>query len=536
VWPVCLGVILLLALALRLHDLPTRGTWDADQGHDMLVLRGFVHDGVFPLLGPPTSIGDFHHGALYYYVLAPAAWLGGGDPTIVVGEIALLGVVAAGLVAGLARAVGGLAAGVAAGLLMAVSATAVDESTFLWNPNLVAFGTAVAISGAWRAGVTGHVRWWLLAAAGLAVTMQSHVLGVALLAPMAAWLLREARRAGADETAADETGVARRRLLLAGLGGLLLIAVSYAPLLASELQTGFHESRAAVAFLAGGGQASAAEPLVRMVFVTLRILAWPLTGLLTDALTAGVLAAIGFVGLLVWRVRVAVEPERGLARWIAATLVWSCAVLGVGVSSLASVTPLPVDHYHAFIDPLVFIGTALGIAGLWRLPVAGRATVGTPGRVAAVALVGVLVAWNVTHQPAAVNRDGGYPAAVAAASRIVAGAGDRPGLIVSLPPFKTPEAYAYPLVRAGSSIGLRLTDPKTLTTFVVVCDALFVKECGGPAEDAAAAEESRTVGGAVRLTDRFVAAPGRTISVYLAASASRWPGQRSRVAKPWRVL
>ena len=39
------------------------GTWDADQGHDMLVLRAFVRDGVVPLLGPPTSIGDFHHGA-----------------------------------------------------------------------------------------------------------------------------------------------------------------------------------------------------------------------------------------------------------------------------------------------------------------------------------------------------------------------------------------------------------------------------------------------------------------------------------------
>ena len=43
--------------------LATRGMWDADQGHDMLVLRAFVRDGVVPLLGPPTSIGDVHHGA-----------------------------------------------------------------------------------------------------------------------------------------------------------------------------------------------------------------------------------------------------------------------------------------------------------------------------------------------------------------------------------------------------------------------------------------------------------------------------------------
>ncbi len=69
---VLLGLLALAAL-MRLPDLATRGTWDADQGHDMLVLRAFVRDGVVPLLGPPTSIGDFHHGAWYYFLLAPAA-------------------------------------------------------------------------------------------------------------------------------------------------------------------------------------------------------------------------------------------------------------------------------------------------------------------------------------------------------------------------------------------------------------------------------------------------------------------------------
>ena len=84
-----------LAAALRLPDLATRGTWDGDQGHDMLVLRALVRDGVVPLLGPPTSIGDVHHGALYYYLLAPAAALTGGDsPLAVVFLIALAGIAA----------------------------------------------------------------------------------------------------------------------------------------------------------------------------------------------------------------------------------------------------------------------------------------------------------------------------------------------------------------------------------------------------------------------------------------------------------
>ena len=78
-----LGIVGIVAVAaiLRLVNLSTRGTWDADQGHDMLVLRDLIQRGQVPLLGPPTSIGDFHHGVLYYFLLAPAAALSGTDPT-----------------------------------------------------------------------------------------------------------------------------------------------------------------------------------------------------------------------------------------------------------------------------------------------------------------------------------------------------------------------------------------------------------------------------------------------------------------------
>ena len=78
--------VVVLAAVLRFVNLPTRGTWDADQGHDMLVLRGARPGRASSRCsGPPTSIGDFHHGVLYYYLLAPAAALSGADPLGVVG-------------------------------------------------------------------------------------------------------------------------------------------------------------------------------------------------------------------------------------------------------------------------------------------------------------------------------------------------------------------------------------------------------------------------------------------------------------------
>lgn len=515
-WWLALGGILVLAAFLRFDAVPTRGTWDADQGHDMLTLMAFVRDGVFPLVGPPTSIGDFHHGAAYYYLLAPAAWLGGGDPAVVIGEIAVLGVLAVALVASLARAVGGMVAGVAAGFLMAVSATAIDESTFLWNPNLVAFTSALAVTAAWRAWTTRRARWWLLAAGAQAATMQCHVLGFVLLPPLIVWFVADARRRPATE---------RGALARVGLGTIAVIALSYVPLLASELQTNFHESREAIAFLAGGGQAVAAGPLVRMVFVTLRVLAWPVTGLLIDSLPIGVPTAVIVATFAVWRARVATGPERDLARWLAATMAWSCLVLGIGIAGLASVTALPVDHYHAFLDPLVYLAVGLGLAGLARLgtrvparvPARALARDGRPvtvGGLAVIALVLALAGWNIVRMPPFVARDGGYPAAVVAAQRIVADVEGRTGLIASLPDFKTAEAYLYPVGRLGGH--LRLTVPGTvgLSAYVVVCDDLFVTDCGGPAEDHAVAALAEPL----RLKDRFVAAPGRTISVYVASA------------------
>ncbi len=508
-------ILLGIAALLRLPDLATRGTWDADQGHDMLVLRALVRDGVVPLLGPPTSIGDFHHGALYYYLLAPSAALTGGDsPLAVTLEIALFGIAAVGVTWWLARSIGGPVAGFVAGLAMAVSASAVEESTFIWNPNLIALSSAIALAGAWRAWSSGRARWWLLAAVGTAVTMQCHVLGVTMLPISGALLVADARRRA--------PGPDRQAVVRAGLAGLAIIALTYVPLVVHELTTDFAEVRAALDYLQAGGDPAASPLVTRVLVVFIRVVSWPLTGLITNSLAAAVAALAVVIGIVIWRWRSPDADERTAVRWLGLGLLWTASFLTVAAASLAVVVPgLPNDHYHAFADPMVFVLAGLGAAAAWRTwrESPDRRPAAVPIVVAGV--VGVaFVAWNLAHLPPSVAPDGGFPAAAAAATRIQAATDERAMAIRSLPTFKPADTYGYPLTRDG----VRIVPEDETDTLVIVCDALFEtaigSPCGGPAEDAMLRSDpfpatgTGGTGEAPLMRDRFEAAPGRFVTVY----------------------
>jgi len=493
---VLIGVVALAAV-LRLINLPARGMWDADQGHDMLVLRALIRAGEVPLLGPPTSIGDFHHGVLYYYLLAPSAALSGADPVAIAATIAIAGVAAVAVTWWLARAIGGSVAGAVAGLLMAVSASAVDESIFIWNPNLIALSSSIALAAAWRAWTTGRARWWVVAGIGAIVTMHCHVLGAILLPPIAALWVAAVRRPG------GRGAVARTGLVV-----VALLVLSYVPLAIHELGADFSETRALLAFVAFGGEPSTMALPARLLIIGLRVLAWPLAGLVTNAPAAALLAAAFVVAVLVWRARAATGAERTAATWFAGTLAWTILALTVAASGLATAIPrLPNDHYHAFADPIVFVVAGLGAAAIARWRPKGSPT--AIGPALAGVLVVVIAAFNLATQPPQTAPDGGWPAAQTAATRVIAAAGTEPIELQSLPTFKSAEALAFPLVAAGATVGPAGPDGATR---VVLCDALFEgaigAECGGPAEDAA------TAGNGLRLVDRFEAAPGRWVSVY----------------------
>ena len=516
---VAFTAIVVLAAILRFVDLPTRGTWDADQGHDMLVLRDLVQGGSIPLLGPPTSIGDFHHGMLYYLLLAPAALVSGADPTAVTAWIALGGVVAVAVTGWLARAIAGPIAGIVAALLLAVSASAVEESTFIWNPNLIALSSSIALAAAWHAWQTRRARWWVVAGAAAVVTMHCHVLGVILTPVIAGLLVADLRR---RRDAGQEGG---RRAVLGAAGAWLLLALlSYVPLAIHEVGSDFSELRAAVAFLTGGGGPAAVSLPARVPIVLLRVLGWPLTGLITAAPIPTILATVVVITLAVWRGwLVPATDERFAVRWLGLGLLWTVIALAIGASSLATVVlGLPNDHYHAFADPMVAVLVGVGVAALLRRASAPAITLAArlaPAAIGAI-LLASLVGWNATHQPPASAPDGGWPAAEVAAARILVATGGGPMTLDSLPRVKSADAIRFPVERlAPGSVVTGISGTQAAKTAqVILCDQLFHEtigqDCGGPAEDAAIQRLVGATSAPPTVLDRFQAAPGRWISVY----------------------
>jgi 4-amino-4-deoxy-L-arabinose transferase-like glycosyltransferase len=527
-WPEAIGLaaIVLVAAFLRLHDLQSRAGWDSDQGSEMLALWNALHSGTIPQLGPIASTGTFHHGALYYDLMLPGAWLGGGAPTWVLVEIALAGLIVVPMVWWVARSIGGPTAGLAAALLAATSGGLVAFSNSIWNPTLIEPGAALALLGAWQAWSTRNPAWLLPAAAGTAIAMQAHIAAGVLLLPMTAILIALLWRGPAGQ---------RRRIALWGVAAVALIVATYIPFILYEVSHNFAETRAILAFLTGPGQQASHGPAYRVAVSGVRILAWPLSGWPLWGERPNLLLGIGVAGAIAagvaWRLvatamprlRQVPGPESNAAEGLATSggpqarerdgtwLVAGClgaliVVLGRGMSNTSQFGPDLTEQYHIVADPFVIVAAGVLVGALWRL----RGCVSWVkwyGRVLCIAALAALV-YNSAGQWPSGSDPSSWSVAQTAANRIERDARGQAIALVGLPNDRSTDAYGFPLVLDG----VTLVTPDRASVLVVLCDSSSSDTCGGPMEGAWLAAQPN--GLSYELVDRFTAAPDRILSVY----------------------
>lgn len=494
---IVLVALLALAAALRFVGLPGRGEWNQDQGTELLTLLRWVRDGQMPLVGPLTSLAHVHHGVAFYWILAPAAFLTDANPVAAVITVAVVGVAGVGATWWLGRTVGGPLAGHVAALLMAVSPSAISASTFIWNSNIVAPSSALASAASWYAWRTRHARWWLLAALGLLFMLHGQILAVLAVPPFIALLIADAvRRRPGD----------RHKLLAPALGATAIVGAGYLPLLLSELHTGFPQTEAIAQYAATAGRTRASSvPLRVPIIIAWRALAWPVSGLAPSAVWLGLPAATISDAAL----GAAAGDKPGIARqfgcWAAGSIAWAVIALSFVAPSLEVFVPhLPNDHYHCWLDPIVF--AAIGVL-IKRLSSGGHVLA---GRAFAVATVAGCLTLSLASMPPLSSTDGGWPRAAEAAARIRSLTGDHPTALTAVDNSSV-AALEFPLRRQGT----RIEQPSTARFLVVTCDptlpVALEAPCGGPAEGARA----RQLGfPPTHIVDRFAVSPGRTLYVF----------------------
>jgi hypothetical protein len=493
-----LAAILILATALRFVNLSGRGEWDDDQGNELLTMLHWVRDGEVPLLGPVSSFGAAHHGAGFFWLLAPSAFLTDTHPVAALATVAVVGVAGVAATWWLGRTVGGALAGHVAGLLMAVSPSSISASTVLWNPDIVAPGAALATAAGWHAWRTRQARWWLPAAAGSLLALHGHMLAVIIVIPLVGLLVADILRRPRSE---------RHHMLAPVLGSAAIVAIGCAPLLVHELRADFSETRAIVEYATGPrayGGIPPPLPIVALPIIAWRVIIWPISGLFASAPLWGIPAAILVVGALA----IAAAGTQGIARqfgrWAAATMLWAVITLTLISPSLALTIPgLPNDQYHAWLDPILF--AVIGVAAV-TLSAAPHALVGRSG---AVAMVAACVILSTVAMPPRSSPDGGWPRAAESAARIRSVTGDQPTAVTGVA--KSGGALEFPLRRQGTPI----TAPSAAEFLVVSCDPLFEggvgMRCGGPAEAAIARQMGYIP---TRLVDRFTDSPRRVVSIF----------------------
>lgn len=178
---IILLLILTVAAFLRFYRISEYMNFLGDEGRDALMMKRILVDHDFPLLGPPTSVGNIYLGPLYYYMMAiPSAffWL---NPVASAGMVAAIGVMAVGLVYYLAKEWFGKLPALLAAFLYAISPVNIVSTRSSWNPSPAPFFALLTVFGFYLSRKRNDCRWLTLSGVALAFAVQMHYLAFILL-------------------------------------------------------------------------------------------------------------------------------------------------------------------------------------------------------------------------------------------------------------------------------------------------------------------------------------------------------------------
>ncbi|MFH0772926.1 MAG: glycosyltransferase family 39 protein [bacterium] len=139
-------LIILAGLFLRLYRIQDFYMFLADQGRDAVIVRRIILLQKFPLIGPPSSIGEVFLGPFYYYLVAPFLWIFQSNPVGLAIGVALLSMGAACVIYYLVSKIVSRKVALIFSIFIASSSLFVDIGRFSWNPNLLPYFSFITLS------------------------------------------------------------------------------------------------------------------------------------------------------------------------------------------------------------------------------------------------------------------------------------------------------------------------------------------------------------------------------------------------------
>ena len=174
-------LVLLLAAFLRFYKLSEYMTFLGDEGRDALIIKDMLINHHFPLIGPPTSVGNIYLGPLYYYMMGFSMFIFWLNPVAAAGMNAFVGVGTIALIYYLGKHWFNRLSGLIAGFLYAISPFTIIYSKSSWNPNPAPFFALLSIFGLYKVNKTGNFLWLILTGTSVAAALQMHYLALILI-------------------------------------------------------------------------------------------------------------------------------------------------------------------------------------------------------------------------------------------------------------------------------------------------------------------------------------------------------------------
>lgn len=192
---VAVWLILALALFLRVYRVDQLLGFYYDQGRDAKVIWDLGHQGKLFLIGPTTGIEGIFLGPFFYYLLAPAYLIGGGDPVGPAVEVAVINVLGVAALYVIGRKYYTVTTGLVAAGMVAVSFQLVQVQRWLANPAPLPL-FALTVVWCLLAIVHGRGKWWHWAGMGLTIglSLQLEAAAAVFFLPATLFILLVFRR------------------------------------------------------------------------------------------------------------------------------------------------------------------------------------------------------------------------------------------------------------------------------------------------------------------------------------------------------